>query len=76
MAEATGNPVFHLLLKTVGGLMRRSRQETLARTGVERSLAGHVAILAAVVRHDPDAARQAMHEHLNNAENDLREKES
>lgn len=75
LAIATGNTVFHLLLKAVGGLMRRSRQETLARTGVERSLAGHEAILAAVVRHDPDDARQAMLQHLTHAENDLRVKE-
>jgi DNA-binding FadR family transcriptional regulator len=75
LAEATGNPVFHLLLKAVGGLMRRSRQETLARTGIDRSLAGHQTILAAVVRHDPEAARQAMLEHLTHAEHDLRVKE-
>jgi GntR family transcriptional regulator, transcriptional repressor for pyruvate dehydrogenase complex len=72
LTKATGNPVFSLLLKAVAGLMRRSREETLARTGVERSLAGHRCILAAVKLRDPDAARQAMLDHISNVEEDLR----
>jgi len=75
LAEATGNPIFPVLLRTLAGLMRRSREKTLARTGVERSLSGHRAILAAVKLHDSEAARQAMIEHLTQAEQDLREKD-
>jgi GntR family transcriptional regulator, transcriptional repressor for pyruvate dehydrogenase complex len=74
LARATGNPVFTLLLKAVVGLLRRSLQETLARSGIERSLEGHRTILAAIRRHDADAARQAMFDHLTHAEQDLREK--
>ncbi len=72
LAEATGNPIFPLLLKTLAGLMRCSRQKTLARSGVETTVAGHRAVLAAVQRRDPDAARQAMLDHLTEAERDLR----
>jgi GntR family transcriptional regulator, transcriptional repressor for pyruvate dehydrogenase complex len=75
LAKATGNPIFNLLLDAVGGLMRRSREETLVHKGVERSLAGHRAILAAVKLHDPEAARQAMLEHFVNAEQDLQGKQ-
>jgi GntR family transcriptional repressor for pyruvate dehydrogenase complex len=75
LARSTGNPVFSLLLSTVVGLMRRSLNETLTRTGIERSLAGHRTVLAAVRRRDPDAARKAMFEHLTLAEHNLREKD-
>jgi GntR family transcriptional regulator, transcriptional repressor for pyruvate dehydrogenase complex len=75
LAKATGNPIFNLLLNAVSGLMRRSREETLVRKGVERSLTGHRAILDAVKRHDPEAARQAMLDHFVNAEQDLRGQE-
>jgi GntR family transcriptional repressor for pyruvate dehydrogenase complex len=73
LAEATGNPIFGMLLKAMGGLMRRSRQETLERSGVERSLTGHRAILEAIKRRNPQAARQAVLDHLTHAEHDLRE---
>jgi len=73
LAEATRNPVFALLLKTVVGLMRQSRSKTLARVGVRRALEGHRAILAAVRRRDPDQAQRAMSEHLSMARDDLTE---
>jgi len=71
LAESTGNPVFSLLLTTVSGTLRRSRSETLARTGVGRALEGHRAVLDAVRRKDPEASRHAMREHLKMAEQDL-----
>jgi GntR family transcriptional repressor for pyruvate dehydrogenase complex len=75
LAESTANSVFQLLMKTLAGLMRRSRQKTLAKAGVARSISGHGAVLAAVQLHDPEAARQAMLDHLAEAECDLQEKE-
>ena len=75
LAAAAGNPLFPMLLKTWAGVMRRSRQETLAQTGVERALPGHRAVLAAICNGDPKAARTAMLEHLGMAEEDLRELE-
>ncbi len=73
LARSTGNPVFSLLLSAVVGLMRRSLNETLTRTGLHRSLAGHRNVLAAIRRRDPDAARKAMFNHLILAEHDLKE---
>jgi len=75
LADAAGNPLFPMLLKTLAGVMRISRQETLAQTGAKRALPGHRAVLAAVRNGDPQAARRAMLEHLGMAEEDLRELE-
>jgi GntR family transcriptional regulator, transcriptional repressor for pyruvate dehydrogenase complex len=73
LAASTGNPLFSLLLTTVAAAMRRSRSETISRTGADRALQGHRAVLAAVRAGDPDAARAAMYEHLRMAEEDLRD---
>ena len=64
LARATGNAIFGLLLHTLSDLMRRSRRETIARTGVEEALRGHRAIIQALQDHDPEAARWAMLDHL------------
>lgn len=72
LAEATGNPMFGLLLEAVAGLLRESRQRTIAQSGVETAAAGHRAVLAAVERRDAEAARREMLEHLRLAERDLR----
>ena len=71
LADASGNPVFGVLLAPLGYLMRLSRRETLSQTGMERAIVGHREILAAVQRHDPDAAQRAMLDHLTWAELDL-----
>ena len=72
LAEASGNPVFAMLLRTLVSLLRQSREKTISRTGKERALVGHRAILDAVGRHKPDKARAAMLDHLAMAEQDLR----
>jgi DNA-binding FadR family transcriptional regulator len=71
LAEATGNPVFVLLLETLAEFLEDSRQRTLAYSGVERALVGHRAVLDAVRNHNPARAREAMHEHLWLAARDL-----
>jgi GntR family transcriptional regulator, transcriptional repressor for pyruvate dehydrogenase complex len=71
LAEATGNPVFVLLLETLAEFQRESRQKTLAYSGVEQALAGHRALLEAVRNRDPQTAREAMQEHLRLAARDL-----
>jgi GntR family transcriptional regulator, transcriptional repressor for pyruvate dehydrogenase complex len=71
LAEATQNPVFGVLLEPLAHLMRLSRKATLSRTGADRAVDGHRAILEAIRRGDPEAARQAMLEHLTMAERDL-----
>ena len=64
LAAAAGNPVFTVLLKTLGGLLVESRRRTIQAVGPEPALVGHRDILAAVTRHDPAAAEAAMRRHL------------
>jgi GntR family transcriptional regulator, transcriptional repressor for pyruvate dehydrogenase complex len=75
LATATGNPVFPLLLSVLADLMRQSRRQTISATGLERALAGHRAVLAAVEDRDPVQARKTMLDHLDLAEHDLQEAE-
>jgi DNA-binding FadR family transcriptional regulator len=72
LAVATGNPVFSVLLGTLGGLLVESRRRTIRSAGVGPALIGHREILAAVGRHDPAAAEAAMRRHLDWAERDIR----
>ncbi|HVX15406.1 MAG TPA: FadR/GntR family transcriptional regulator [Pirellulales bacterium] len=72
LGEATGNPVFCLMLETIAGLLRESRRQTLAQSGTEIAAQGHRAVLDAVRRGEGAAAKAAMLEHLNLAERDLR----
>jgi len=64
LAEATGNPVFLTLLDTVAGLLRESRRRTIGKHGMGVALDHHAAVLDAVRRRDPAAARSAMARHL------------
>lgn len=73
LAEATGNPVFTVLLQTLGRLLVASRKRTIRTSGPQPAIAGHTAILAAVARHDPPAAEAAMLEHLSWAKAHLRD---
>lgn len=72
LADAAGNPIFPMLLKTLAGALKRSRRETLSQTGAKRACGGHCKILAAIRSGDPAAAREAMLEHIEMAEEDLR----
>ena len=73
LAQATGNPVFVLLLDTLAGLMRVSRQKTLGKHGARIAVEHHREILDAVSRRDPVRARAAMLAHLGLNERHLRE---
>lgn len=64
LARATRNPVYVLLHDTLDGLLRASRRETLGRHGVQVALDHHRAILEAVRRRDPAAARAEMERHI------------
>jgi DNA-binding FadR family transcriptional regulator len=72
LAEASGNPVFAVLLDTLGRLLVASRKRTIRAAGPQPAIEGHAAILAAVARRDPAAAEAAMLEHLAWAEDHLR----
>jgi len=71
LAEATGNPVFGLLLQPLTHLLRMSLRETLGRTGAKLASDCHRSILAAVQKGDPEGARQAMLDLVDRAGHDL-----
>lgn len=72
LAEATGNPVFTVLLRTLGGLLVESRRRTIRTAGLAPALIGHREILAAVEQRDPAGAEAAMRRHLDWAEQNIR----
>ncbi len=73
LAEATGNPVFLLLLDTVAGLLRASRYASIGTHGAQAAVDGHREILDAVRAQDPRAARDAMLRHLRANEAELKD---
>jgi len=73
LAEATGNPVFLLLLDTVAGLLRASRYASIGSHGAQAAVDGHRDILDAVRARDPRAARDAMLRHLRANETELKD---
>ncbi len=69
IALASGNSVVLKVLDVVMDLLRDTRERTLQVDGrQEKSLAGHRRILAAIRRHDPDAAQLAMRQHIEDVE--------
>jgi len=65
LAEAAGNPLILSLLDSIVGLLREQRMKIFSvEGGPERGQFHHKRILAAVERHDPDAARELMRDHL------------
>ncbi len=64
LAEATGNPLFQLVLEPIQELLIASRRLTLGRYGAEVAYRHHAEILAAVRAGDTAAAIRAMQTHL------------
>jgi len=75
LPEATGNPVFLLLLDTVAGLLRASRYASIGTHGAQAAIDGHRDILDAVQARKPAAARDAMLRHLAANEAQLKDTE-
>jgi DNA-binding FadR family transcriptional regulator len=73
LAEASGNPVFSVLLKTLGGLLVASRRRTIQAVGPEPAIVGHREILAAIRKSDAKAAEAAMRRHLDWAEENIKQ---
>lgn len=69
----TGNVVFKTMLDSVASHLRASRMATLRLTGIDRALVGHRAIIKALRGNDPQEAHDAMHAHLEMAEDDIAE---
>lgn len=65
LMEATGNPLFRLVLAPIQELLIKSRRKTLGRYGSEIAHAHHAAILDAVRQGDEVGASAAMGHHLN-----------
>jgi GntR family transcriptional repressor for pyruvate dehydrogenase complex len=64
LAEATGNPLFSVVLAPIQKLLIESRRRTLGRFGSELAHRHHARVLAAVAARDAAAAAAAMRQHL------------
>lgn len=64
LAEASGNPLFGMVLAPMQELLIESRRRTLGRHGARLAYGHHGAILEAVRGGDEEQAREAMRRHL------------
>lgn len=65
LAEATQNPIIPVLVDSIIDLLREQRKRIgLVNGGLQRGQSHHKRILEAVMNRDPQAARQAMQDHL------------
>jgi GntR family transcriptional regulator, transcriptional repressor for pyruvate dehydrogenase complex len=65
IARATANPVLVKMVEGIHGLLRETREQSLASDeGVRRSLDGHRRIVQALLSGDGQAAHDAMADHL------------
>jgi GntR family transcriptional repressor for pyruvate dehydrogenase complex len=64
LAEASGNPLFNLMLAPIQELLIESRRRTLGRHGALLAYEHHAAILDAVRAGDEAVATEAMRRHL------------
>lgn len=71
LAEATQNPIIPILMDSIIDVLREQRKRTgLVSGGLDRGQYHHKKILDAVVRRDPQAARKAMQDHLQQVRED------
>ena len=71
LAEATQNPIIPVLVDSIIDLLREQRKRIgLVNGGLQRGQSHHKKILDAVIRRDPQAARQAMQDHLEQVRTD------
>jgi GntR family transcriptional repressor for pyruvate dehydrogenase complex len=69
VALASGNSVVLKVIDTIMELLRDTRERSLQVEGrSQKSLAGHRRILAAIKRHDGEAAKAAMRRHIEDVE--------
>jgi GntR family transcriptional repressor for pyruvate dehydrogenase complex len=69
IALASGNSVVLKVLDVLMDLLRETRERSMQVEGrPQRSLAGHRRILAAIKRHDAEAAKAAMRRHIEDVE--------
>ena len=71
LAEATQNPIIPILMDSIIDVLREQRKRTgLVSGGLDRGQYHHKRILDAVIRRDPQAARKAMQDHLQQVRED------
>jgi GntR family transcriptional repressor for pyruvate dehydrogenase complex len=71
LAEATQNPIIPALIDSVIDMLREQRKRTgNVSGGLARGQHHHKIILDAVIKRDPDAARRAMQNHLQQVRED------
>lgn len=76
IAAASGNPILATLVEMVSAVMYDQRRETIGRAhDFKESVEMHQRIYRAIRSQKPDAARQAMHEHLALAQDAYRSEE-
>ena len=76
IASASGNPILATLVEMVSAVMYDQRRETIGRAhDFKESVEMHQRIYRAIRSQKPDAARQAMHEHLALAQDAYRSEE-
>jgi DNA-binding FadR family transcriptional regulator len=73
LAEATGNPLFGIVLDVLAQLLYASRRKTLQQSGREMALSYHERICAAVCDGDATLARKLMTQHMDQTRIDLLE---
>ncbi len=71
LAEATQNALIPTLIDSIIDLLREQRKRiALVEGGLQRGQLHHKRVLDAIIRHDPEAAREAMRVHLQQVRQD------
>lgn len=74
ITEAASSPILSRIMASISHLSHASRQRTSVLPGIaQQVIEDHRAIVDALKMHDPDAARQAMYQHLTHVEQRLLE---
>jgi GntR family transcriptional repressor for pyruvate dehydrogenase complex len=71
LADASGNPLFGIMLDVLSKLLHESRRHTIRQSGIETALRFHERIFRAVQEWDVESARNAMREHMEQTALDL-----
>lgn len=73
ITQAAQNPILTRIIDSIGRLSFASRQRTVEISGIrEQTIEDHRAIVGALKGRDPEAAQQAMLQHLDNVEQRLK----
>ena len=64
LADASGNPLFAMVLAPIGQILMDYRRKTIAHQGAGTAFECHAKILGAVITRAPAEAARAMREHI------------